>query len=50
MTFVGSESLALLQENLHTGQLNISFSGFENRELDTKRITGLTAVLKDGKT
>lgn len=43
-------TLSLLQESLHTRHLNISFRGLENRELDTKRIRGLTAVLKDGKT
>jgi len=43
-------TLPLWQEGLHFTQPKISRSALENRELDTKRIIGFTAVLKDGKT
>ena len=44
------ETLPLKQESLHFTHPKISLSALENRELDTNRIIGLTAVLKDGKT
>lgn len=44
------ETLPLKQESLHLRHPKLSRSALENRELEAKRITGFTAVLKDGKT
>ena len=47
---LSGETFPLKQESLHFTHPKISLSALLNRELDTNRIIGLTAVLKDGKT